>query len=105
MLNLETRTEKIRRLQGLIAGEEAQKAILEKRNLYSPARQALLDNMKDQLEYEKGMELREIDRPIIVQPVKKSWQDSITCYILVGIIILIIGSIIVYFILNSGLFK
>jgi hypothetical protein len=102
---METRTDKIRRLQGLIAIEEAQKAILEKYDLYNAGRQALLNNMKSQLEYEREMELKEIDRPVIVQPAKKSWQDSILRYILIGVIILVIGSIIVAVILNSGLFR
>jgi hypothetical protein len=57
------RKSEIRRLQGLIAIEEAQRAILIKRNLYSDARQVLLDNLKIKLAYEQKMELEEIKHP------------------------------------------
>ena len=99
---MEARTSRIRRLQSLIAVEEAQKVILEKSNLYIPARQSLLDNLKWQLEYEKELELREINKPAIVQPAKKNWQDSIPRYILVGVIIAVIAIIISAVILSSG---
>jgi hypothetical protein len=102
---METRAEKIRNLQGLIALEEAQKAIFVKYHLYSPARQALLDGLKNQLEYEQKMELEEIKRPIVIQPSPKSWQNSIPRYVLITIITLVIGGILVAVILNSGLFK
>lgn len=101
---METRTDKIRRLQGLMAAEEAQKAILERRNLYNPGRQALLDNMKSQLEYERKMELREINRPVTIQPPKKNWQDNIGLYILVGVAIAVIAILISAFILNDSSF-
>jgi hypothetical protein len=104
---METRADKIRRLQRQIEAEEARKAIFKKYGSYNAARQVQvhINNLKSEVEYEKQIELKEIDRPVIVQPAKKSWQGSRPGYILIGVIIFVIGSIIFYFILNSGLFK
>jgi hypothetical protein len=101
---METRTEKIRRLQGLIALEEAQKAILDQYDLYGSGRKVLLDGLKSQLEYEKQMELEEVDRPVAIQPPQKSWQDNIGRYIIVCVIIAVIAGLIILFITNTNLF-
>ena len=92
---MENRRTEIRRLQSLITNEEAQKAILEKHGLYSPARQALLDGLKSRMEYEKQMELKEIRRPVTIQSAKRSWQDNIILYIVVSIAIAVITYLIV----------
>jgi hypothetical protein len=98
---METRADKIRRLQALIAAEETMKAVLKKRGLYFDARQANLDSLKSSLEYEREMELKEIDRPVITQPTKKSWQDDPRLYIIVTIAVLVIAGIIVFLITNN----
>jgi hypothetical protein len=97
---METRAEKIRRLQGLITLEEAQKAIFVKYDLYSPARQALLDGLKNQLEYEQKMELEEIKRPVVSPPPQKSWQENIGRYILIGVIIAVVAGLAIFFIVH-----
>jgi len=96
---METRTDKIRRLQGLIAAEEAQKAIFEKYGSYNPAQQvqAHIDDLKSQLEHEEQLELVEANRPVVIQPTQKSWQDNI----IIRVIILVIAGIIVAFIANK----
>jgi hypothetical protein len=97
---METRTDRIRRLQGLIAAEEALKAIFEKRGIYGSARQVLLDNLKSQLDYEKQLELEEISRPAVIQSPKRSWQDNIGYFIGVGVIIAVIAGLLIALILT-----
>ena len=98
---METRTDKIRRLQALITVEEIMKASLKDYGLYFGARQATLDSLKSSLAYEKEMELKEFDRPVIIQPAKKSWQDNPRIYIPVTIALLVIAGIIVFLITHN----
>jgi hypothetical protein len=94
---METRKERIRRLQGQIAIEEMQKAILDKRHLWFPARQALLDSLKEQLEYEKKMELEELKNPPPVPPPTKNGNGSTVRKIIIGVVIAVIAGLIIYF--------
>lgn len=101
---MEDRKNKIRRLQFQIMMADMRKRTLEKYGLWSATDQAALDNLNKMTEYEQLMELREINRPIIVQPAKKHWQDSIGRYILIGVVIAVIAGVLVAIILNSGFF-
>lgn len=102
---METRKDRIRRLQSLIAAEEVLKAIFEKRGICGSARQAYLDNWKSQLDYEKRMELEEISRSEFIQLPNKSavlqlprrnWQDNVGNYIAVCIFIAVIAGLLIF---------
>jgi len=94
---METRKERIRRLQGQITIEEMQKAILDKGHLWFPARQTFLDSLKEQLEYEKKMELEELKNPPPVPPPKKNGNGSTVRKIIIGVVIAVIAGLIIYF--------
>lgn len=91
--------ERIRRLQALIAMEEARLAILRKYNIDLTGERTILREMKKMLEDEKKMALAKANRPLIVQPTRRSWQDNIWLFLVIGIIIgvvvLLIGQAII----------
>ena len=97
---METRRDRIIRLQGWIAIEKAQKAILAKRGLYSEARQALLDGLETQLAYEEKMELEELKHPPVVLSPKKNGHDSTTRKIVIGVVIAVVAGLIIYFLVT-----
>jgi hypothetical protein len=97
---METRKDRIRRLQGWIALEKAQKAIFVKHKLYSEARQALLDGLEAQLAYEEKMELEEMKNPPVVPPPKKNGHDNTGRNILIGVVTAVIAGLIIYFLIT-----
>ena len=97
---MESRTDRIRRLQGQITIEEAQKAIFDKRGLWRPARQALLDGMKEQLEYEKKMELEELKNPPAAPLPETKKPMSTGNKVFIGVVTAVIAGIILYFLVT-----
>jgi hypothetical protein len=94
---METRAQRIRQLQKEIRALEATIAKFGD----SPTLQITLDSKKDELEHEKQLELQEINRPVVIQPSPRSWQDDIPRYLIITIIALIIAGIILFIITNS----
>jgi hypothetical protein len=86
--------DRIRRLQSLIAMAEAKQKILEQYNLDSIGERTLIDEMRTMVEDEKKMALLEANRPVIIQPSRKNWQDNPWLYFIMGVAITVIGLII-----------
>lgn len=91
--------DRIRGLQAWIAIEEARLAVFKKYKIDLTAERTMLDQMKKMVEDEKKMALAEVNRPLIIQPTRKSWQDNIWLFLVIGIIIgvvvLIVGQAII----------
>ena len=97
---MESRKDRIRRLQGQITIEETQKAIFEPRGLWRPARQTLLDGMKEQLEYEKKMELEELKNAPAAPPPEAKKPMSTGNKIFIGVVTAVIAGVILYFLVT-----
>lgn len=79
--------------------EEARLAILKKYDIDMTGERTILREMKKMVEDEKKMALAEANRPLVVQPTRRSWQDNVWLFLVIGIIIgvavLIIGQAII----------
>ncbi len=89
---------RMRSLQATIAIAKARQEILKKYGLDSVGESTLIAEMEKMVEDEKAIEMAKANQPQVIQPIKKSWQDNIWLFLVIGIVIgagaLILGQLI-----------
>ena len=94
--------DRINMLQATVAMAMARQAILKKYNLDSVGENTLIEETEKMIEDEKKLEFIKARQPQVIQtPVKKSWQDNIWLFLIIGIAIGAVGLILGQMILNA----
>jgi hypothetical protein len=93
---------RMRSLQATIAIAKARQEILKKYGLDSVGENTLISEMEKMVEDQKAIETVKANQPQIIQlPTRKSWQDNIWLFLIIGIVIGAGGFILGQTILNA----